>query len=78
MEKNPGGQKFWQRREGRFREILSCPPPKMRVAPQMPPPNSETWRRHWDYNRSLTPVGTFDVSVPMSAIFVASRPEPAQ
>ena len=22
-------------------------PPKMRVAPQMPPPNSETWRRHW-------------------------------
>ena len=38
MEKNPGGQKFWQRGEGRFREILSCPPPpKMRVAPQMPP-----------------------------------------
>ena len=36
MEKNPGGQKFWQRGEGRFREILSCPP-KMRVAPQMPP-----------------------------------------
>ena len=37
MEKNPGGQKFWQRGEGRFREILSCPP-KMRVAPQIPPP----------------------------------------
>ena len=36
--KNPGGQKFWQRGEGRFREILSCPPPQMRVAPQMPPP----------------------------------------
>ena len=36
MEKNPGDQKFWQRGEGRFREILSCPP-KMRVAPQMPP-----------------------------------------
>ena len=34
--KNPGGQKFWQRGEGEFREILSCPP-KMRVAPQMPP-----------------------------------------
>ena len=48
MEKNPGGQKFWQRGEGRFREILSCPP-KMRFASQMPPPppNSETWRRHW-------------------------------
>ena len=28
----------WQRGGGRFREILSCPPPpKMRVAPQMPP-----------------------------------------
>ena len=37
MEKNPGGQKFWQRGEGRFHEILSCPPPQMRVAPQMPP-----------------------------------------
>ena len=37
MEKNPGGQKFWQQGEGRFREILSCPPPKMGVAPQMPP-----------------------------------------
>ena len=39
--KNPGGQKFWQRGgqgEGRFHEILSCPPPKIRVAPQMPPP----------------------------------------
>ena len=37
MEKNPGGQKFWQRGGGRFCEMLSCPPPKMRVAPQMPP-----------------------------------------
>ena len=45
MEKNPGGQNFGNGGEGRFREILSCPP-KMRVAPQMPPPNSETWRRH--------------------------------
>ena len=34
--KNPGGQKFWQRGEGIFRKILSCPP-KMCVAPQMPP-----------------------------------------
>ena len=53
MEKNPGGQKFWQQGEGRFREILSCPPPpQKRVAPQMPPPippNSETWRRHWPF-----------------------------
>ena len=31
-----------------------------------------------DYNRSLTPVGTFDVFVPTAAIFLASKPEPAQ
>ena len=37
MEKIPGGQNFGNEGEGRFREILSCPP-KMRVAPQMPPP----------------------------------------
>ena len=37
MEKNPGGQKFWQRGEGRFREILSCPPQNA-FSPQMPPP----------------------------------------
>ena len=38
MEKNPGGQNFGNEGEGRFREILSCPPPpKMHVAPQMPP-----------------------------------------
>ena len=36
MEKNPGGQKFWQPGEGRFREILSCPS-KMHIAPQTPP-----------------------------------------
>ena len=31
------GVKNFGNEEGRFREILSCPPPKMRVAPQMPP-----------------------------------------
>ena len=31
-----------------------------------------------DYNRSLTPVGTIDVSVSTAAIFLASKPEPAQ
>ena len=38
MEKNPGGQKFWQRGGGEisWNSILP-PPPKMRVAPQMPP-----------------------------------------
>ena len=45
MEKNPGGQIFWQRGEGRFREILSCPP-KNACCPSNAPPNSETWRRH--------------------------------
>ena len=37
MEKNPGGQKFWQRGGGEisWNSILP-PPPKMRVAPQMP------------------------------------------
>ena len=34
MEKNPGVKNFGNEREGRFREILSCPP-KMHVAPQM-------------------------------------------
>ena len=38
MEKNPGGQKFWQRGEGRFREILSCPPPKCALLLKCPPP----------------------------------------
>ena len=38
MEKIQGVKNFGNEREGRFREILSCPPPKMRVAPQMPPP----------------------------------------
>ena len=37
MEKNPGGQKFWQRGEGRFREILSCPPPKCVLPLKCPP-----------------------------------------
>ena len=46
MEKNPGGQKFWQRGEGRFREILSCPPQNA-CCPSNAPPNSETWRRRW-------------------------------
>ena len=33
-----GSKIFGNEGEGRFREILSCPPPpKMRVAPQMPP-----------------------------------------
>ena len=36
MEKNPGGQKFWQRGgEISWNSIL--PPPKRHVAPQMPP-----------------------------------------
>ena len=38
MEKIQGVKNFGNEGEGRFREILSCPPPKMRVAPQMPPP----------------------------------------
>ena len=29
------------------------------------------------YNRSITPVGTFDVFVSTAAIFQASKPEPA-
>jgi hypothetical protein len=29
-----------------FLKIISCPPPKYEFAPQMPPPNSEAWRRH--------------------------------
>ena len=38
MEKNPGGQKFWQRGEGRFREILSCPPQNACCPSNAPPP----------------------------------------
>ena len=38
MEKIQGVKNFGNEGEGRFREILSCPPPlKMRVAHQMPP-----------------------------------------
>ena len=37
MEKIQGVKNFGNEGEGRFREILCCPP-KMRVAPQMPPP----------------------------------------
>ena len=37
MEKIQGGKNFDNEGEGRFREIQSCSPPKMRVAPQMPP-----------------------------------------
>ena len=37
MEKIQGVRNFGNEGEGRFREILSCPPPKMRVASQMPP-----------------------------------------
>ena len=36
-KKVQGVKNFGNEGEGRFREILSCPP-KMRVAPQMPPP----------------------------------------
>ena len=36
MEKNPGGKKFWQRGGGEI-SWNSILPPKMRVAPQMPP-----------------------------------------
>ena len=35
--KKSRGQNFGNEGERRFREILSCLPPKMRVAPQMPP-----------------------------------------
>ena len=38
MEKIQGVKNFGNEGEGRFREILCCPPSKMRVAPQMPPP----------------------------------------
>ena len=31
-----------------------------------------------DYNRSLNPVGTFDVFVSTADIFLASKPKPAQ
>ena len=37
-EKMQGVKNFGNEGEGRFRDILSCPPPKMRVAPQMPAP----------------------------------------
>ena len=37
MEKIQGVKNFGNEGERRFCEILSCPPPKMRVAPQMPP-----------------------------------------
>ena len=37
MEKMQRVKNFGNEGEGRFREILSCPPPKMRVASQMPP-----------------------------------------
>ena len=62
MEKNPGGQKFWQRGGGEisWNSILP-PPPQMRVAPKMPPKfrdlaaatghsfkwNSEIWPIFW-------------------------------
>ena len=36
-KKSRGSKIFGNEGEGRFREILSCPP-QMRVAPQMPPP----------------------------------------
>ena len=38
MEKNPGGQNFGNEGEGRFREILSCPPPKCVLPLKCPPP----------------------------------------
>ena len=39
MGKNPGGQKFWQRGgQGRFSEILSCPPHPKCVLPLKCPP----------------------------------------
>ena len=38
MEKNPGGQKFWQRGRGKIDFVkFYLAPLKMRVAPQMPP-----------------------------------------
>ena len=38
MDKNPGGQKFWQREGGEISWNSILPPPQMRVASQMPPP----------------------------------------
>ena len=37
MEKDPGG--FGNEGEGRFREILSCPPPKCVLPLKCPPPS---------------------------------------
>ena len=35
-------------------------------------------RQNRDYNRSLTPVRTFDVFVPLATFFLASKPKLAQ
>ena len=34
---------------------------------------SVTWSQNSDYNRSLTPVETFDIFVPTADIFLASK-----
>ena len=51
MEKIQGIKNFGNEGEGRFREILCCPPPKMRVAPQMlpqiPRPGAATVEKDW-------------------------------
>ena len=60
MEKNPGGQKFWQRGEGRFREILSCSPQNA-CCPSNAPPDSETWRRRCQPDIIILELGTNDL-----------------
>ena len=50
MEKNPGGQKFWQRGGGENSWNSILPPP--RVAPQMPPqiPRPGAATAYWNYD----------------------------
>ena len=46
-KKSRGSKILETRGRGDFVKFFLAPPPKMRVAPQMPPPpHSETWRRH--------------------------------
>ena len=52
-KKSRGSKILATRGRGDFVKFYLAPPSKMRVAPQMPPPpNSETWRRHWQREQS--------------------------